>query len=175
MKRKITIISFATAAIVAGFVASTFAGEEKEEKVSMDQVPAAVKKTLAKYASDLEVKNVEKSDQDGKQVYEFDIEQAGRKFEIAISPKGKYRGMEEDVAFTSMPDSVQKSLTDLADGGKVAGCEKATSAKKVVTYEAEIEKDGKKTEVTVDADGKILTKDSESDEKSEKSEKKEKD
>jgi hypothetical protein len=66
---------------------------------------------------------------------------------------------------------VQKALTDLAGGGKVSGCEKATSAKNKVTYEADVEKDGKKMEVTVDADGKILTKDSESDEKSEKKEK----
>lgn len=133
----------------------------------MDQVPQVVKTTLAKYASESEVKKVEKSDHDGKKVYEFDIEKDGRKFEVTISPKGKYMGTEEDVEFKDLPEAVQKSLTAQANGAKISGCEKAVDAKNKVSYEAEIEKDGKKTEVAVDADGKLLNSDTEENEKSE--------
>lgn len=133
----------------------------------MDQVPQVVKTTLAKYASESEVKKVEKGDQDGKKVFEFDIEKDGRKFEVAISPKGKFMGTEEDVEFKDLPEVVQKSLTAQANGAKISGCEKAVDAKKKVSYEAEIEKDGKKTEVAVDADGKPLSSDTEPNEKSE--------
>jgi len=175
MKRKSIIMSVATLAIIAGFAVSTFAAEEKEETTTMDKVPQAVKTTLAKYAAETEVKNVEISSQNGKKVYEFDIEKGGRKFEVAISPKGKFKGTEEDVDFKSIPDAAQKGLTEQANGGTITGCEKAVDAKNKVTYEAEITKDGKKTEVVVDADGKVVGNDAEAKEKGEgKSEGKEK-
>ncbi len=160
-------MSVATLAIIAGFAVSTFAAEEQEETTTMDKVPQAVKTTLAKYAAESEVKNVEISHQDGKKVYEFDIEKGGRKFEVAISPKGKFKGTEEDVDFKSIPDIAQKGLTDLANGGTITGCEKAVDAKNKVTYEAEITKDGKKTEVVVDANGKVVGNDAEAKEKGE--------
>ncbi len=144
---------------------------EKEEAISMDKVPAVVKKTLATYAADSEVKHAEKGDQDGKQVFEFDIEKGTRKFEVAISPDGKYMGTEEDVDFKTMPDAVQKTLNDQAKGGKISGCEKAVDSSNKVTYEADIVKDGKKSEIVVDADGKVVKTESASKEKDEKEEK----
>ena len=148
MKSKHIITSLATVALIAGMALSVFADEEKEETISMDKVPKAVKATLAKYAAESEVKNVEKGDQDGKKVYEFDIEKDGKKFEVAISTKGKYMGTEEDVEFSTLPAAAQKALQDQANGGKISGTEKA-----------------------VDADGKVISKES----SSEKSEKKDKD
>ncbi|HTA28930.1 MAG TPA: hypothetical protein VK731_00520, partial [Candidatus Cybelea sp.] len=85
-----------------------------------------------------------------------------------------YMGTEEDVAFKDMPEAVQKALNEQANGGKVSGCEKAVDAKNKVSYEADIEKDGKKFELAVDADGKVINKDSESKEKSDEKEGKEK-
>jgi hypothetical protein len=42
-------------------------------------------------------------------------------------------------------------------GGKISGGEKAVDKDNKVTYEADIEKDGKKTEVAVNADGKVVS------------------
>ena len=83
-------MSMATLAIIAGVAVYAFAGEEKEEAVSMDKVPQKVKDTLKQYAADTDVKTVEMGDQDGTKVYEFDIEQGARKFEVAITPDGKF-------------------------------------------------------------------------------------
>jgi hypothetical protein len=160
MKTKHIIRQLAVTALIVTSVCSAFAGEEKEETISMDKVPKAVKATLAKYATESEVKNVEKSDQNGKKVYEFDIEQGTHKFEVAISPKGKFMGTEEDVEFSTLPAAAQKTLQDKAAGGKVSGCEKAVDADGKVTYEGTIEKDGKKAEIAVDADGKVISSES---------------
>ncbi len=146
-------------------------GGEKEEAISMDKVPTVVKTTLANYATDSEVKGAEKGDQDGRQVYEFDIQKGTRKYEVAISTEGKFMGTEEDVDFNSLPEAVQKTLNDQAKGGKVSGCEKTVDASNKVTYEADIVQDGKKSEIAVDADGKVLKTDSASKEKGEKEEK----
>ncbi|HWY74462.1 MAG TPA: PepSY-like domain-containing protein [Verrucomicrobiae bacterium] len=165
MKSQNIIKSLATTAVIAGLAVSVLAGEEKEETIPLEKVPKKVKATLAKYAADTEVKHVEKGDQDGKMVYEFDVEQGAHKFEVAISAKGKFMGTEEDVEFKSLPEAAQKSLTQQANGGQITGCEKAIDAKNRVSYEAEISKDGKKFEVSVDPEGKVVKDDSESKEK----------
>ena len=150
-----------TVAALALFATSAFAGEEKEETIAMDKVPQAARDALTKYATGTEVKSVEKADHDGKTVYEFTIEKGGRKYELALSPKGKYKGTEEDVEFSTMPEAVQAAFKTLAAGGKISGGEKAEDAHHKVTYEADIEKDGKKSEIAVDANGKVITHDNE--------------
>jgi uncharacterized membrane protein YkoI len=158
MKSKYIITSVAALAL---FATSAFAGEEKEETISMDKVPKAVLDALPKYATGTEVKSVEKGNQDGKTVYEFTIEKGGRKYELALSPKGKYKGTEEDVEFSTMPEAVQAAFKTLAAVGKISGGEKAEDAHHKVTYEADIEKDGKKAEIAVSADGKVINKNNE--------------
>ena len=155
MKTNHIISSLAALAIIAG-IAVPALGEEKDETIAFDKVPAKVKATLAKYAAEADVKKVEKGDEDGTKVYEFDIEQGAHKFEVTISKKGKYLGQEEDVDLSAVPDAAQKGLTTAAAGGKLSGFEKATDAEGKVTYEADLDKDGKKSEIAVDADGKVV-------------------
>jgi uncharacterized membrane protein YkoI len=155
LHRKITIL--AVLAAITGFTASALAGEEKEESISLDQVPQSVKDTLKQYAADSDVKTVVKGDQDGTKVFEFDIEQGARKFEVAISTKGKFMGTEEDVQLSDMPQPAQDALKAQGGDGKLSGFEKAVDQNNKATYEADIEKDGKKSEVAVDADGKVVS------------------
>jgi hypothetical protein len=157
MKLKQLIMGLAGAAAIAGFTAIAFAAEEKEETITMDKVPQKVRDTLKTYAAESDVKGIEKGDDDGTKVFEFDIEQGTHKFEVAITPAGKFWGTEEDMELTAMPDAAQKALNALAVGGKISGGEKAMDKDKKVTYEAIIEKDGKKSEVAVDASGKTIS------------------
>jgi hypothetical protein len=156
MKRKYIAISVAIAAVCVGITACVTADEEKEETVSLSQVPQPVKDTLKQYAAESEVKTVEKGDDDGIKVYEFEIQQGAHKFEVAITTDGKYNGTEEDMELSAMPDAAQKALQAQAGGGKISGCEKAMDANNKVTYEADIKKDGKKFEVAVDANGNVV-------------------
>ena len=167
MKSKI-IISLATIATVLGITACVSANGEKDEDVSMDKVPQEVKGTLKQYASESDVKKVKKNDEDGVEAYEFDITQGTRSYELAITPDGKFNGMEEDIQLSDMPEAAQAALKAQAGDGKLSGFEKAVDKNNKTTYEADIKKDGKKFEVAVDADGTVVSKEDASSEKDEK-------
>ncbi len=156
MKLKLCILSAATLAVVAGLATSMLAAEEKEDAITLDQVPDAVHKALASYAQDSEVKKVEKGDEDGKKVFEFDIDQGGKKFELTLSKKGKFLGKEEDIELSAMPDAVQTTLKIRASDGKLSEFEKAEGKDHKISYEATVETGGKKTELTLDETGKVI-------------------
>jgi uncharacterized membrane protein YkoI len=157
MKLNKNVIVLIAMAAIAGTVTVTRAGEEKEETLSLDKVPDVVHKALAAYAQDTEVKKAEVGDEDGKKVYEFDIEQGGKSFELSFSKKGKFMGREEDIQLSDMPAAAQTALQGQAGDGKLSGFEKAEDKDHKITYEADIEKGGKKTEVAVDENGKVIS------------------
>ena len=135
----------------------------------MDKVPSAVKDTLKQYATESDVKKVEKSDEDGVEAFEFDITQGARSYELAITPDGKFNGTEEDIQLSDMPEAAQNALKAQAgDEGKLSEFEKAVDKNNKTTYEADIKNEDKKFEVAVDADGTIVSKEDISKEKDEK-------
>jgi uncharacterized membrane protein YkoI len=142
---------------VAGCATVALAADEKDEAISIDKLPAAVKKSLANYAKESEVKKTELADQDGKKVYEFDIERGTSKFELTLSRKGKFLGKEEEVQLTDMPGAAQAALKAQAGSGKLASFERAEDKNHKITFEGVIDKDGKKTEVAVDENGKVVS------------------
>jgi hypothetical protein len=133
------------------------AAEEKDEIVALAAVPKVVKDTLSQYAKDSEVKKVSKGDNDGTIVYEFDIEQGSRKFEVSITPKGAFFGSEETIQLADVPEAARATFEKRAQGGKIISVEKAVDKNKMTNYEAVIEKGGKKTEVVVDPSGKVIS------------------
>jgi hypothetical protein len=154
MKLHKTIISLTAVACMARYTVPCLAGEEKDETVTMSQVPPKVQKTIAGYASESEIRKIEKGDVDGKMAYEFEIEKGGKKSEITILPNGKLLSTEEDVALSEIPDPARKTINDRAAAGKVISTEKVFEKGKT-DYEAVIEKDGKKTEITVAPNGEL--------------------
>jgi hypothetical protein len=62
--------------------------EKDEQKVSLDQVPAAVKATFAKESDGAEVKEVEKETEDGKAAYETTVSIKGKEYEIKVAEDG---------------------------------------------------------------------------------------
>ncbi|MFO1512002.1 MAG: hypothetical protein U1F83_03665 [Verrucomicrobiota bacterium] len=159
-----------TAAIIltAGFAVSVFAGDEKEVKITMDKVPAAVQQAIKAYATDAEIKGIEESDVDGTKVVEFDIEKNGKASEIAFRPDGKLFSTEEEVALTDCPEAVQKTIAKISKGAKAGKPEKVVQEGKT-SYEIIIEKKGEKTEYTISPAGKVTDKE-EIEEKGEKKE-----
>ena len=155
MKLQKIISSLAAMAFIAGFAAPAPATEEKDETVTLSQVPAKVQKAITKYASETEIKKIEKGDVDGQMAYEFEIEKGGKKSEVTLLPNGKLLSTEEAVALADIPEAARKTINDQAAGGKIASTEKVFEKGKTV-YEAVIEKDGKKTEITVAPGGKLV-------------------
>ena len=63
---------------------------------------------------------------------------------------------EEKIEWSQVPPKVQQTITEHAQGGKILEIEKETE-KQVIIYEAEVKKpDGKKFEIKVDENGKLI-------------------
>lgn len=156
MKLKPVIIIAAASAIIAGGATNVLAGGEKEDAIPLDKLPAAVHKALAAYAQDSEVTKADKGDEDGKKVFEFDIDQGGKKFELTLSKKGKFLGREEDIEPSAVPAAALAALKSQAGDATLSDFEKAEDKHHKISYEGTFEKGGQKTEVSVDETGKVI-------------------
>ena len=66
-------------------------GEEKEKdeaKVKIDQVPAAVQKTLSEESHGAKIDEVDKETDEGKTIYEADVKINGHNYEIKVAEDG---------------------------------------------------------------------------------------
>ncbi|MFO1514712.1 MAG: hypothetical protein U1F83_17685 [Verrucomicrobiota bacterium] len=157
MKLKNITASVVALVLAAGFAANSYAGEEKEVKITMDKVPAAVQEAVKKLATESEIKGIEESDVDGTKVIEFDIEKNGKASEVAFRPDGRLFSTEEEVALTDCPEAVQNTIAKLSKDAKAGKPEKIVQEGKT-SYEIIIEKKGEKTEYTISPKGKITDK-----------------
>jgi hypothetical protein len=156
MKFSNVIKSAAVAALAAGFAAHAFAGE-KETKITMDKVPAAVQEAVKKYAPGAEIKGIEEGKSDGTKVIEFDVVKDGKASEVAFRLDGRLFKTEEKVALTDCPAPVQKTIAKLSEKATAGQPEKIVQEGKT-SYEIVIEKKGKKIEYTLSPEGKVTEK-----------------
>ena len=148
-------VSLTAVAALLAFSVPAFGGEEKDEEVTMQQVPQKVQKAITKYATESEIKKIEKGDVDGQMAYEFEIEKGGKKSEVTLLPDGKLLSTEEEIALADIPEAARKTINGKVEGGKIISTEKVFE-KGETAYEAIIENGGKKTEITVAPDGKLV-------------------
>jgi uncharacterized membrane protein YkoI len=141
--------------LAAGCATEQPEGKESDETVSLSQVPPAVKETIKAYASESEIKKIEKGDVDGKTAYEFVIQKNGKDSEVTIYPNGNLLGTEEAVMLSEVPEAARNAINTHAAGGRLVSTEKVVEDAKTV-YEAVVEKDGKKTEYSVAPDGRLV-------------------
>ena len=77
--------------------AMAYAGKDsKDEDLSLDQVPAAVKATILKEAQGGEVEEIELEDENGENLYEAKVVIDGQEYELKISPDGTLLSKEMD-------------------------------------------------------------------------------
>ncbi len=69
---------------------------ETEEEVSIDEVPAAVRPTIEQYAAQGRITEIERETEDGKVVYEIELDVDGKEVEFQVSAAGDYLGQEDD-------------------------------------------------------------------------------
>lgn len=64
-------------------------GEKTEKKVTLDQVPAAVKDTILKEAGGNKITEIEEETKDGVTTYEAEWKADGKEIEIKVAADGK--------------------------------------------------------------------------------------
>lgn len=99
MRKRWAVTVVSAFVLVALAACAGWAGKrKKEEKVTIGQVPAAVKATILREAKGAKIEEIEKETKKGKTVYEAEFVVDGKEIEIKVAPDGKLlsREVEED-------------------------------------------------------------------------------
>ena len=125
-----------------------------EKKVKMKDLPAAVQKTVQEQTKGAQLKGVSKEVENGKTLYEAETVVNGRSRDYVIDEAGTVVEIEDEVTLDSIPAPAKAAIEKSAGSGKILKVESVTKGT-IVTYEAELLKAGKKSEVAVAADGSV--------------------
>jgi len=141
--------------LIAGLVFAASAGAQ-ERKIRRSDLPPAVEKTVAAQSAGATVKGFSKEKEKGQTYYEAEMVVNGRSKDILMDANGAIVEVEEEVAMDALPAEVKAGLQSKAGEGKLVKVETITKKDKLVAYEAQVTKGGKKSEVQVGPDGKPL-------------------
>jgi len=137
--------SFTSAALLLGV---TLVAADK--KIQAKDLPPAVQKAVQEATKGATIKGYSKEVENGKTEYEVETMVNGHSRDLLFDPAGNLIAAEEAVALDAVPAAVKAAFEAR---GKVLLVETVTKGT-TVTYEAQIQKNGRKSEVVVSADGK---------------------
>jgi uncharacterized membrane protein YkoI len=141
------IISLTLVAAAAGLAAAA------DKKVHMKDLPAAVQRTVqAEEAKGAKIVGLATEVEGGKTMYEIETTTGGHSRDLVVNAAGQIVETEEETAIDAVPAAVKTALEARGTVGKVETVTKGAT----VSYEAVVEKNGKKTEVAVNAAGKAI-------------------
>lgn len=154
-------MSYFTALLVGTFALAfaTSAGFA-DEKVPLSEVPPAAVDAVKKKFPGAEIRDrVEKETKKDGVYYEFEMLKDGRKIEAEVSPEGRFREIETDLTASDLPKVVADALAQRFPENQIRKAKeeiKFRGEQETKIYEIDITADGKKLEVKIDPDGKIL-------------------
>ena len=128
----------------------------QEKKIKRSDLPPAVEKTVAAQSAGATIRGFSTEKEKGQTLYEVEMTVNGHSKDISIAPDGAIVEMEEQVALDSLSPEVKAGLQAKAGKGKILKVESLTKKDKLVAYEAQVDTNGKKSEVQVGPDGKPL-------------------
>lgn len=88
MKRKHTAVAASCAVLVATVTIVSWAFAE--EKLTLDQLPPAVRATIEQHAGQGKIIEVERETEHGQIVYEAEVREDGKKLEIVVAENGEF-------------------------------------------------------------------------------------
>jgi hypothetical protein len=141
-------------AVVTIFVLSTmaFGARADDETISVEKLPAAVKKAIKKRFPKAEIEKASKETEDGKTTYEVLLEIDDKPIDVAIKADGTILEVEREIALKELPGPVKKALAAKYPGAKIEKVEVVTKGENgPEIYEVAI-----KTEVQLTAKGKFV-------------------
>jgi uncharacterized membrane protein YkoI len=141
--------------LIAGLVFAASAGGQ-DRKIKRSDLPLAVEKTVAAQSAGATVKGFSTEKEKGQTYYEAEMVVNGHSKDILMDANGAIVEVEEEVAMDALPAEVRAGLQAKAGEGKLVKVETITKKDKLVAYEAQVTRGGKKSEVQVGPDGKPL-------------------
>jgi hypothetical protein len=150
MKANLFLV-FATSGLLLAAIASA-----QEKKIKRSDLPPAVEKTVAAQSEGATIKGFSTEKEKGETFYEAEMTVNGHSKDVLIAVDGTVVEVEEQVVLDSLSADVKAGLQAKAGKGKILKVESLTKKGKLVAYEAQVETNGKKSEVQVGPDGKPL-------------------
>lgn len=153
MNRTRLVLYAACAAFLVSAINS--AGEEKHLKKS--DLPPAVQKAAEEQSKGATVRGYASEVEYGQLQYEVETTVNGHSRDVTFAPDGTVLEVEVQVEVGSLPAPVRDGLRALAGSGTITKVESLTKRGKLVAYEAQVRRAGKRSEVQVGPDGKPLS------------------
>jgi uncharacterized membrane protein YkoI len=147
MRCEMTMRTLPLAATVLALAAGVAAADKK---IQAKDLPPAVEKAVREETRGATIKGYSKEVEHGKTKYEVETLVNGHTRDLLFDATGHLIAAEEAVSVDAVPAPVK---TALEARGKVLSVETVTKGN-TITYEAQVEKNGKKSEVVVGADGR---------------------
>jgi uncharacterized membrane protein YkoI len=144
------------ATLLAAVLSISALGLAEEKTISRSDLPPAVEKSLQQQLSGAAVKGFSAEKENGRVMYEAQLIVDGHTKDILFDASGAIQEVEEEVAFDSLPVEVKASLRARAKNGKITKVESLVKQDKLVAYEAQVEKNGKHSEIQVGPKGERL-------------------
>jgi hypothetical protein len=120
------------------------------QKVQLKDLPPAVQQAVQANLKGGTLKGLSKEVAKGKTQYEVESTLNGRTRDFLLDAAGGLVEVEEELATDAVPTAVRLALSRRGNVLKVESVTRGTA----VTYEGIVEKNGKKTEVALDENGK---------------------
>ena len=125
-----------------------------ETRVQMKDLPPPVQKAVEEQIKTAKLRGLSREVEHGKTYYEAETTVNGKSRDILMDSTGAVVEVEEATAFESIPEAAQRALRTKAGSGKILSVEAVTKGS-VVSYEAVIQKNGRKSEIAVNSDGSV--------------------
>ena len=147
MNRKTLLITLLT--VSAGVAPAS------EKPVKITDLPPAVRQSVDKETKGATLRGLSRETEKGKVYYEAETTVDGRSRDILFNESGNVVAIEEQVPLERVPSGARTALEKYAAGGKVLNVESVTRDN-TTSYEAQVQKAGKKSEVKVSSEGTVL-------------------
>ena len=150
MKVNLFVVMVASGLLLAGTASA------QEKKIKRSDLPPAVEKTVAEQSKGAIIRGFSTEQEKGQTLYEVEMTVSGHSKDVSMTADGTVVEVEEQVAMDSLSAEIKAGLQAKAGAGKILKVESLTKKGKLVAYEAQVETNGKKSEVQVGPDGKPL-------------------
>jgi hypothetical protein len=131
---------------------------DKEQPVTVDQLPPAIRATVTQIAHGrpLQDLNLERRIRDGKPFYETEFSLDGAEHELKLDEQGKIFESEVEFALSELPAAVTTGITAALPGAVLLDAEREQIRDNPAFFEINIRHAGQRYEVQVAEDGRVL-------------------
>lgn len=128
-----------------------------EEKLDLDKVPKVVMDAVKAKFPDAKLTGAAKEKDGDKIIYEVAFTFKDHKYEVELTPEGKFIAIDKQLDVKELPKEIVKALEDKYPKAKYNVIEEVTKDDKIAEYEVELTTaDKKEFEVVLDPSGKIV-------------------